>query len=155
MTRRLTPGIAQIALIALLGTGLAGCAATAAGTDGPSTGATENEAPAQPADLVGEWVQSNKKSEESFQSATITADTIEVFWVSDGGNTKALYWSGTFETPTVSGPFSWDSQNDTEKTSGALLASGDPTKTFSFDNDTISYEVTALGVTTTVELKRQ
>lgn len=36
-----------------------------------------------------------------------------------------------------------------------MLASGDDAKTFTYDNDVISYGVTAMGVTITVELGRQ
>ena len=116
----------------------------------------EQEAPAEepPAapDLTGEWTQKDSEP-ESWQAATITADTIEVYWVSDGGDTKALYWAGTYTAPTTADePYAWDSQNDTEKTSASLLASGDDTKTFTYEDGEISYELTALGVTTTVHL---
>lgn len=136
----------SFAAAALLTLGLAGCSAGATGTAA---------APAdEPADLVGEWEQSNKNSEDSYQSATITADTITVYWVTDGGDTTSLYWAGTYDAPTEPGDFSWDSVNDTEQTDVALLASGDETKTFTYEGDTISYEVSAMGVTTTVELSR-
>ncbi|MET4159790.1 hypothetical protein [Agromyces sp. PvR057] len=137
----------------------AGLSACGAGGSSNSTGSTqpaaETEMVEAPADLTGEWVQTNSESEDSYQSATITADTIEVYWVSDGGSTTALYWAGTFEAPTEAGPYSWDSLNDIEKTGASMLASGDPTKTFTYDADVLSYEVTALGVTKTVELGRE
>lgn len=113
----------------------------------------ETEAPA-PADLVGEWTQTNSNAEDSYQSATITADAIEVYWVSDGGDTKSLYWAGTYVAPTEPGDHAWESANDVEKTSVALLASPSPTKTFALEGDEISYEVTALGTTMTVRLGR-
>lgn len=107
-------------------------------------------------DLIGEWKQVNNNSEESWQSATIEESTITVYWVSDHGDTKSLYWAGTFEAPAETGePYSWVSINDTEQTSMALLASGDDEKTFTYEDGQISYEVSALGTTTTVRLERE
>ena len=84
-------------------------------------------------DLVGEWKQSNSDSEDSYQAATITADTIEIFWVSDNGDTKSLYWAGNFTAPTSTDePYTWDSVNDRSKTDMALLASTADTKTFKY-----------------------
>lgn len=106
-------------------------------------------------DLSGEWQQSNSESKDSYQSATISGTTIEVNWVSDGGDTRALYWAGTFTAPTAAGGYSWTSINDVEKTENALLASGSDTKEFTFSDGVISYEVTALGMTTTVRLAQK
>lgn len=111
------------------------------------------EEPKKPADLTGEWKQTNSKSEDSWQAANITADTIEVYWVTDGGETSALYWAGTYVAPTTADePYSWESINDKEKTGMALLASGDDTKKFTYEKGEISYSVSALGTTTTVKL---
>ncbi|WP_235825307.1 hypothetical protein [Agromyces badenianii] len=149
--------IAAAALVAVASLSLAACTSNAGGAGGTSPDVSTEAAaiPEQPADLVGEWVQSNSESPDNYQAATISAGSIEVLWVSDGGDTTALYWAGTYEAPTAPGAFEWDSQNDTEKTSAAMLASADPTKTFSFDGETLRYEVSALGVTKTVELERQ
>lgn len=109
----------------------------------------------QPADLTGEWKQINSNSEDSYQIATIGEDTIEVYWVSESDDSKSLYWAGTYVAPTdTNEPYSWDSENDKEKTSSAMLASGDDTKTFKYENDQISYEVSALGTTKTVKLEK-
>jgi hypothetical protein len=109
---------------------------------------------AEPLNLVGEWEQSNKNSQTSYQSAIITDTTIEVYWVAP--DTKSLYWAGSYKAPTeTTENYSWDSENDTSKTESALLASGDTTKKFSYSNGEISYEVTALGVTTTVRLAKK
>lgn len=108
-----------------------------------------------PPDLSGDWKQSNNQSADSYQAAIISGDTIEIYWVSDGGDTKALYWAGSFVAPTdTTEPYKWDSKNDTEKTGSALLASSDDTKSFSYENGKISYQVSAMGVTTTVELEK-
>jgi len=150
-------GLTTLAAIALLSMGLAGCASTdnESSTTASDSVAGEQDAAVEVPDLVGEWVQSNSHSPDSFQAATIADGTITVNWVADGGDTRSLYWAGTFEAPTdADEPYSWDSANDTAQTDNALLASGDPTKTFTYEGGVISYEVTALGTTTTVKLER-
>ena len=89
------------------------------------------------------------------QMAVITNTDITVYWVMDNGDTKSLYWAGTFVPPTdTTEPYIWDSQNDTEQTGMAILASGDDTKAFTYSDGFISYEVSALGTTTTVRLSK-
>lgn len=113
------------------------------------------DTPPEPPDLTGEWKQVGGNSEDTWQSATITADYIEVYWVSDNGDTKSLYWAGSFTAPTSADePYTWESANDTEKTSMALLASTAESKAFTYENAQIVYEVTALGTTTTVRLEK-
>lgn len=134
-----------IALCALTVFALAACDSKAGGTD--------KDEGKQPPVLTGTWKQTNSESDDSYQEATITDSTIEVYWVAD--DTKALYWAGSFTAPTKADePYTWDSANDTEKTSSALLASGDATKTFTYKDGTLSYEVTAMGVTKTVTMKK-
>ena len=154
-------GTIALAALTLLSVGITGCASSApepAGTEArpsteASTPAPEPTSEPEPApDLEGEWKQTNSNSDDSYQSATIAAGTIEVHWVSS--DTKSLYWAGTFQAPTEAGAFSWESANDTAKTEGAMLASGDSTKIFTYDNGEISYEVSAMGTTMTVRLER-
>ncbi len=105
-------------------------------------------------DLSGGWKQANSNSETSYQIAMISDGTIEVYWKTDD-DTTSLYWAGTYIAPTSEiNKYSWDSVNDKSRTDAALLASGDDTKTFTYKEGVISYSVTALGVTTTVELER-
>lgn len=112
-------------------------------------------APAAP-DLTGDWKQVNAASEDSYQVATIQGDTIEIYWVTESAETKSLYWAGTFVAPeTADEPYTWESANDTEKTDSALLASGDETKTFTYQDGQISYDVSAMGMTQTVRLEKQ
>lgn len=112
--------------------------------------------PETPPDLTGEWTQANKNSEESYQVATIQGDTIEVYWFDKSTDTKSLYWAGTFTAPTTADePYTWDSEKDEEKTENALLASGDDTKTFTYQDNQISYSVSALGTTQTVKLEKE
>ena len=109
-----------------------------------------------PPDLTGQWKQTNSNSSDSYQTATISGNTIEVYWYTASDQTSALYWAGTFEAPTTADePYTWDSVNDKEKTDYAMLASGDDTKTFTYKGGKISYSVSAMGVTTTVELEKQ
>lgn len=109
----------------------------------------------QAPDLSGNWTQANKNSETSYQTAVIENNTITIYWVDTETDTKALYWAGTFVAPTTADePYTWDSENDTSQTSSAILASSDSTKTFTYQNEQISYDVTALGVTQTVKLEK-
>lgn len=134
--------IAAIAVTVLLGIGLMGCAST------PS-------APAGPANLSGTWKQTSTPLALGSQEAIIKGDTIELDWVTDNGNTKSLYWAGSYTAPTSAGSFSWVSKNDKAKTSDAMLASGDATKKFTYDNGVISYSASALGTTTTIKLGKK
>lgn len=105
-------------------------------------------------DLSGTWKSPDNNG--SYQEAVITENTIEINWVSDGGQTKSVYWIGTYTAPTeATDTYEWTSERDKEKTDTALLASTDDTKTFSYSNGKISYTVSALGTTTTLELTRE
>lgn len=139
--------IAFVALTLVLAMSLLAC-----GEAKPSTPA----APPTPPDLTGEWKQTDNASADTWQVAKIEGDTIEVYWVSDNGDTQALYWAGSFTAPTTPDePYTWDSQNDTAKTDMAILASTDATKTFTYEAGVLSYQVSAMGATTTVKLEKQ
>jgi len=113
---------------------------------------TEKQIP----DLTGEWKQTNSKSVDSYQAATISGNTIEIYWVSDNGDTKSLYWAGSFIAPTSADePFIWNSENDHNKTENAFLASNDDTKTMTYQDGELSYQASALGTTTTVKLEKK
>lgn len=132
---------------------LAGVMALSLVACGGSAGAAENKTPP---DLSGEWKQSNSDSADSYQSASISGETIEIYWVSDAGKTKALYWAGSFSAPTdTTEPYTWESQNDKSQTETALLASTDDAKTFTYKGGKISYEASAMGVTKTIELEKE
>ena len=107
-------------------------------------------------DLTGSWRQVGGSSADTYHIATISSDTIEVYWHTDADNTNALYWAGSFQAPTTaSEPFSWTSSNDTAKTGASLMASSDASKVFTYEAGEISYEASAMGVTQTVHLARQ
>ncbi len=150
----------RLACIAIVGLGLVGCASPeqpdSTSTNPPVAGAPSTQPAtteaAAPLSLAGEWEQSNKASEDSYQIATITDTTIEIYWMN--ADTKALFWAGSFIPPTdATDTYSWTSDNDKEKTGSALLASSSDTKDFTYSKGELSYEVTAMGMTTTVILK--
>lgn len=135
---------------------LAGCGSPSGGTDADSSQPAPQEEKKQPLDLAGSWTQTNKNSEDSYHEVTIEADTITVNWITNGGDSKSLYWVGTYVAPTeATDTYTWESAGDTEQLSKSLLGSQDATKVFSYDNGVLSYEFTALGTTTTVKLERQ
>lgn len=106
---------------------------------------------AHPTDLTGTWQSEN--NDGSYQEAIITDSSIEINWVSD--DTESIYWIGTYTAPTEAvDEYSWTSERDKERTDNALLASTDDTKEFTYKNDTISYEASAMGTTATIELKK-
>ncbi len=130
--------------------GLCACGGTTA-----ESGSTQAADPASPPDLTGEWKQVNSNSDDAWQAATITGDTIIINWVSDNGDTKSLYWAGSFVAPTTADePYSWDSENDKEQTGHALLASGDDFKTITYADGQLSYEASALGTTMTIRMEK-
>ena len=137
--------------VALLITIFTGCSSTST-SSGSGGKTTEKQMP----DLTGEWKQSNSKSEDSYQAATISGNTIEIYWVSDKGDTKSLYWAGSFIAPTTSDePYIWNSENDHSKTERAMLASTDDTKTITYQKGVLSYKASIMGTTTTVKLEKQ
>jgi hypothetical protein len=106
-------------------------------------------------DLAGDWKQSNSNSSTSYQTAKISENTIEVYWNDEETGIVSLYWAGTFIAPKPGvNEYSWDSIRDEEKTASAILASQSESKSFSYKDETISYEVSAMGMTTTVVLVR-
>lgn len=122
----------------LVATLLCGCSKSSSGT----------------ANLTGTWVSQNNNG--SYQEAIISTDSIEINWVSDNGSTKSIYWVGTYEAPTEPvTEYSWTSSRDKEKTDTALLASTDDSKEFTYKNGVLSYQVSAMGTTTTLELKKK
>lgn len=118
---------------------------------------TEEQAPtAEPLDLTGDWKQTNSNSAETYQAATIAGDIITVNWINEAESTKALYWVGTYDTPTdATETFTWTSTGDVAQMETALLASGADSKEFTYEGGKLKYELTAMGVTTTVEMGRQ
>ena len=120
---------------------------------GSDDGGSATQDPASPPDLTGVWTQVGANEGDSYQQAIISGNTITINWVDP--ESTALYWAGTFAAPTTTDePYTWTSENDTSKTGTALLASTSDTKAFTYEDGKISYEVSALGSTTTVSLEK-
>ncbi|MCB5881060.1 hypothetical protein LIR45_01480 [Lachnospiraceae bacterium EP-SM-12S-S03] len=141
--------IVTLFLTFALATSIVACGGNSKDSENKSEAKEEKE----PTDLTGTW-----KSDENngaWMEAVISDSTIEINWVSDDGDTKSIYWIGTYEAPTkYVEEYSWTSKRDKEKTDTALLASTDDTKEFTFKDDIISYEASALGTTKTIELSQ-
>ncbi|KQR53642.1 hypothetical protein ASF88_01920 [Leifsonia sp. Leaf336] len=156
---KLTPFALAITITAALA--LTACS-TAPGTAPASSSDSKSSSSAEPTkeaskapDLTGTWKQTNSAAVDSYQEAEISGDVITINWVSDNGDTKSIYWVGSFAAPTdASTPYKWTSTRDQEATASAMLASQDATKEFTFQDDTISYSASALGTTTTIKLKK-
>lgn len=106
-------------------------------------------------DLTGSWIEAGTKPNAKRMSAEITDNTIDVYWSAE--ETRALYWAGTYVTPAKAETYTWSSINDHAKTDTALLAAGGDTKdfTYNYNDGEITFDVTTLGVTTTVHLIRR
>ena len=98
-----------LAVATMLALGLGACG-NASDTETAGAGSTsqsqatkkkpaEKKPVEQPADLTGTWKQTNSGSDDSWMEAEITADTITIQWVSDNGDTKSLYWKGSYNAP--------------------------------------------------------
>lgn len=107
-----------------------------------------------PTDLTGTW--KSEANEGSWMEAVISADTISIDWISDDGDTRSIYWIGTYAAPTeYVDDYTWTSERDKEQTDNALLASTDDTKDFSYSSGKLSYEVSFMGTTTKMELSKE
>ena len=152
-----------VAGLLILGLGACGNASDAKTADAGSTSQSQTtKKPAekkpveQPADLTGTWKQTNSGSTDSWMEAEITADTITVQWVSDNGDTKSLYWKGSYNAPDKAGDWKWTSQGDTAAMQASLLGSQDATKDFTYaEADGVGWETAAMGTTTVVKTAKQ
>lgn len=119
-------GILLVTIAAIFALGA--CSGGSTSTDGKSS-------------VVGTW------KADGFE-AEITASEITINIV--GNDSKSLYWKGSFHdnTGTVR------SNGDTDAMAGSMLGSQDSTKTFSVDDDQIAFEMSMMGTTKTIKLKR-
>lgn len=153
--------LVPFAIVAFLLTGCSSSPGTLVteGNGGGTTATTpaEEQTPlAEPLNLTGDWKQTNSNSADSYQAATIAGDIITVNWVNEPESTTALYWVGTYEAPKeATDTFTWTSAGDVAQMETALLASGDDSKEFTYEDGKLKYELTAMGVTMTVEMEKQ
>ncbi len=152
-TYKIASGIIAIVLGLFLMAALTGCG----GPDAPSANSvsTPASAPASAPEetsminLDGTW----KGGDPDFMFvATIKNDTISM--QIDMGDTKALYWQGTFVSEVEEGTVI-TSAADTEALNASLLGSTEKTKEFITGSDVITFDFGAMGVTKTVNLEKE
>jgi hypothetical protein len=146
--RRVFAGILIIALFIALVVSLSGCGASP--SPSPDVVTSSSEAPAQTntADtLAGVWVS---EGDVPFE-ATITADTITVKIVD--GETKSLFWQGTFPTSAQKGDILL-SDADVEALSSSMMGSSELVKPFSYEGDEITFEFSMMGTSTVIHVKK-
>lgn len=115
-----------------------------------------NTDPTKPLDLTGTWKQVNSNSDDAWQEAVIEDGTITINWITDNGDTKSLYWVGSYDAPTeATEEYKWTSENDHDQTDSALLASSDDTKEFTYTDGQLTYEASAMGSTMTMRLEKK
>lgn len=129
-----------ILLTALLALALGGCGETVS---------------AEPPDLTGTWRQQDYEATNFYQVAIITEDTVECYWHLNSTGEEFLYWTGTF-TPPENGaePYTWTSQNNLEKALTSNWAERDDTKTFTYKEGKLSYNVNMAHLRMTYALVR-
>ena len=101
-------------------------------------------------DMVGNW--SSENVDGSTMKATIEQDMIAIYWHND--DTDALYWKGSFSVPGGAEQEKTVISDAGPENATALLASSDPQKTFTVRKDAITFQVSALGITKNVTLKK-
>lgn len=142
-----------------LALGVLATALLVGGCSGPEDSSSDQPSAEQEStvsDLTGVWSEENVNSEDAWMEAVITEGTISIDWVSDGGDTRFVYWVGTFN-PEVEGASPQDvvSERNVEETDRALLASSADTKEFTYDDGKLSYSQSTMGVTMTIALEKQ
>lgn len=124
-----------------------------------SKGAAPAPAPAPKQEILnleGTWKQVNSKSDTAWHETIIKGDIITVNWVSDSGDTRALFWEGSYSAPSEpSKTYTWTSEGNREIMDRSILASQEKTKEFNFNGQYLCYEFSALGVSSLAKLERQ
>lgn len=107
-----------------------------------------------PPDLTGNWA-SGVNTNNIYYTATIADSEIDVMM--HVGDAEGLFWKGTYEAPkTNDEPYTWTSTAiPTNDGQFYLLKSPDSTKDFTYENNTISFDISVLGLVTHVVMERQ
>ena len=104
--------------------------------------------------LTGQWKSTEKN--DTWMSAVITDDTIQINWISNNGENQTIYWIGTYIEPEAPvEEYEWTSFRDKEQTKTAFLASADESKVFTYADGTLSFEVSTSESTSTVKLVKE
>lgn len=113
----------------------------------------------EPPNLNGIWVSSeNSDDGTAWIEAQIQNNIINIWFVGDDGETDSLYWHGSFKNPeTAETPyiFTSDAINDSSTSGLNITLSSESSKEFTYDNDQITFDMTMLGVTKTIHLKKE
>lgn len=117
----------------------------------------EEKSAEQPADLTGTWKQTNSDGPAYWLEAEITDNTITVYWIGANGDSKALYWKGSYDKPDKAGDWKWTSQGDTAAMQGSMTSSTDATMDFTYTKaDGVSWEQDSpMGDTMVVKTAKQ
>lgn len=153
-----------VAALLVLGLGACGNANDAKTADAGSASQSQTtKKPAekkpveQPADLTGTWKQTNSEGPAYWMEAEITDNTITVYWIGSNGDTKSLYWKGSYDKPDKAGDWKWASQRDTAAMQGSMTSSTDATMDFTYTKaDGVSWEQDSpMGDTMVVKTAKQ
>lgn len=96
-------------------------------------------------DLSGEW---SAEDNGVVFAASITDELIRIRLVND--NTSMIYWNGTFNSQSASGVTLVSNKINLDE----IVLSGSDSKDFLVEDNTISFEFKAMGMTKTVVLTR-
>ena len=96
-------------------------------------------------DLKGEW---SARENGVYFSATIVDDAIRIRFIN--GDTSVIYWNGTFNGQSASGVTLVSNKIELDE----MILSGSDSKNFMVEDNTISFEFKAMGMTKTVVLTR-
>jgi len=103
--------------------------------------------------LLGEYHQTQSGLPKANMTAVITENKIEIILTM--ADTTGLFWSGTFDTNSVtSQPFSTTSYGDLKLLDASMYGSSEKTKKFFYDYGDLSYQFSIMGVSTTVHLSK-
>ncbi|MBO7405787.1 MAG: hypothetical protein J6V24_12560, partial [Clostridia bacterium] len=108
--------------------------------------------PKNPEKFDGAYLDRDLDPDGTYIGAYISDDVIEIYWISEHGESMILYWVGSFEQPNGRDDYTFDSVRDKEKTQFALFASPDDTKQIAVKGGEISFSGAMLGVVFTVHL---
>ncbi|MBP3890812.1 MAG: hypothetical protein J6D29_01425 [Solobacterium sp.] len=104
----------------------------------------------EPISLVGNWMEEEKSN---YHFALISEEAMEIYQVA--GDDVSLYWAGSVQSlENKKEPITWVSKRDALKMQNSLFASGLEEKEFTYENNTISYTSSIMGIETKRELKR-
>jgi fermentation-respiration switch protein FrsA (DUF1100 family) len=95
----------------------------------------------EPVSLDGGW--SSESDDPSEMTATILDNVMEIYFVDDG--VHMLYWVGTAPDTVLPGD-AFVSEGDVEALAVSLMGSGEETKTFRFEDNSLKFELGMLGV---------